>query len=82
MSKIKGQKLYILISESDSRIVGVWSNLTALIRESLNQSNASLYLKIYRHIKKHLDNGLNINDFAYEFINDDKKYKIKIETLR
>lgn len=83
MSKIKGQKLYILLSEF--QIIGVWSNLSVLVRESLIESDekASLYMKIYRLLKKHTEGGQPIETFNYEFSDaNGKTYQIKIEILK
>lgn len=81
MSKIKGQKLYVLLSEC--QIIGVWSNLSILVRE-LSTVNAedktALYLKIYRQLKKHTEGG---EIFSYDFKDSNNKvFQIKVEKLQ
>ncbi len=81
MAETKGRKLYTLISECE--IVGIWSNLAALINEFNNGSNILSYFKIYRLIKSHTEGGQNLNLFRYDFIDkENKEYQIKIEILK
>jgi hypothetical protein len=81
MSKIKGQKLYVLLCEY--QIIGIWSNLSILVRElsTINaEDKTALYLKIYRQLKKHTEGG---EIFTYNFKDSNgNTYQIKVEKLQ
>ena len=66
---------------SECKVIGVWSNLTNLTIE-MKAFNLS-YFKIYRQFKKHTEGGLPLENFAYDFIDENgKAYQIKIEMLK
>lgn len=80
--KVKGQKLYIV--NSGNEIIGIWSNLTGLVKHFKDLSIIVPYHRINRQVKQVQINGIDsFKDFSFEFSDSDgKTYQIKIEILQ
>lgn len=82
MAETKGRKVYAIIAITDIDIIGLWSNLSSLVRDFNKGSELLSYSKIYRMLQTHLESD-DINNFNYDFIYPDgKKYAIKVKILK
>ena len=81
MAETKGRKIYAVTSNCE--IIGVWSNLSNLVTYFNQKDIALVYFKVYRQLKKHTERGQPIENFTYDFTDDNgKTYQIKIEILQ
>ena len=79
MAITKGRKIYALTS--NCKILGVWSNLAALVTDFNKSGTKTLsYFKIYRQIKAHTEGA---ESFIYEFADTEGiEYQITVEQLK
>jgi hypothetical protein len=79
MVKPKGQKVYVLLSNSE--VIGVWSNLKHLCIEMNSDSPFCSYSKLSKDISKLRNEGNETGILKFK-VKDEKDYTIDIQYLR